>query len=53
MAVNLKRSAYEHIRQNLLYGKLPPGTVLSPMALAKEIGISHTPVRGSAQPARK
>jgi DNA-binding GntR family transcriptional regulator len=45
VAANLKRSAYEHIRQNLLCGKLPPGTLLSPVALAKEMGISHTPVR--------
>jgi DNA-binding GntR family transcriptional regulator len=44
-AGNLKRSAYEHIRQGLLWGKLPPGTLLSPAALAREIGISHTPVR--------
>jgi DNA-binding GntR family transcriptional regulator len=45
MATNLKRSAYEYIRQNLLCGKLTSGTFLSPVALAKELGISHTPVR--------
>jgi DNA-binding GntR family transcriptional regulator len=45
MATSLKRSAYEHIRENLLCGKLPPGTILSPVGLAKQLGISHTPVR--------
>jgi DNA-binding GntR family transcriptional regulator len=45
MATNLKRRAYEHIRLNLFNGNLPPGTILSPVVLAREIGVSHTPVR--------
>lgn len=40
----LKRRAYEHVR-NKLAGEMLPGTRLSPKMLAKEIGISHTPVR--------
>ena len=45
MIGNLKQRAYEHIRQNLLTGHYPPGSALSAVALAKEIGISQTPVR--------
>src|SRR5579859_2034234 len=45
MTVNLKQRAYEHIRQNLLAGRYQPGSALSAVALAKEIGISQTPVR--------
>jgi DNA-binding GntR family transcriptional regulator len=45
MTGNLKQRAYEHIRQNLLTGHYSPGTALSAVALAKEIGVSQTPVR--------
>jgi DNA-binding GntR family transcriptional regulator len=45
MSVNLKQRAYEHIRQNLLSGRYQPGSALSAISLAKEIGISQTPVR--------
>src|SRR5271169_1260355 len=45
MLTNLKIHAYEHIRKRLLSGDLAPGASLSPALLAKEIGISHTPVR--------
>jgi DNA-binding GntR family transcriptional regulator len=45
MSGNLKQRAYEHIRQNLLTGHYPPGASLSAVALAKEIGVSQTPVR--------
>lgn len=37
--------AYRHIRRKLAEGALPGGVRLSPAALAKEIGVSHTPVR--------
>lgn len=40
----LKKQAYEHVRRKLA-GDILPGARLSPKALAKEIGISHTPVR--------
>ena len=45
MATNLKKLAYDHIRMNLFNGNLSPGMLLSPVTLAKEIGVSHTPVR--------
>ncbi len=45
MSVNLKQRAYEHIRGNLLSGRYAPGTSLSAVVLAKEIGVSQTPVR--------
>jgi len=37
--------AYRHIRRKLIEGALPTGARLSPTALAREIGMSHTPVR--------
>jgi DNA-binding GntR family transcriptional regulator len=40
----LKKRAYEHVRRKLA-GEISPGARLSPKSLAKEIGISHTPVR--------
>jgi DNA-binding GntR family transcriptional regulator len=45
MATTLAHRAYEHIRGKLLHGNLPPGTRLGYRPLAKEIGISATPVR--------
>jgi DNA-binding GntR family transcriptional regulator len=45
MAVSLKERAYDHILGKLLGGGMPPGTKLSDIHLAKEIGISRTPVR--------
>jgi len=37
--------AYQHIRRKLAEGVFPVGMRLSPAALAREIGVSHTPVR--------
>jgi DNA-binding GntR family transcriptional regulator len=37
--------AYRHIRRKLIDGMLSSGARLSPVTLAEEIGISHTPVR--------
>ncbi|MBN1590615.1 MAG: GntR family transcriptional regulator [Pirellulales bacterium] len=45
MKTSLKETAYRHIRSKLLSRELKPGSSLSPRALAKEIGISFTPVR--------
>lgn len=45
MTQTLKDVAYSHIRGQLATGRLPSGTRVSPIALAKEIGISHIPVR--------
>lgn len=41
---NLAQRAYEHIQHNILSGSLPSGSVISEAALAKELGISRTPV---------
>ncbi len=41
----LREQAYKHIHGKLLSGELPAGHVLSELSLAREIGISRTPVR--------
>jgi DNA-binding GntR family transcriptional regulator len=41
----LAKMAYEVLRDSILNGKLVPGEVYKEMALAKELGISRTPVR--------
>ncbi|MBN2291835.1 MAG: GntR family transcriptional regulator [Pirellulales bacterium] len=43
--LTLKQRAYQYIRQAMSDGVLTAGDRLSPAALAKEIGISHIPVR--------
>lgn len=45
----LREQAYKHIHGKLLAGELPAGHVLSEHALAREIGISRTPVREAIQ----
>ncbi len=45
MNTTLKQRAYEHIRQKLISGRLPPGSRLCNRELAEEIGISFIPVR--------
>ena len=45
MSENLKRRAYAQIRADLESGKLVAGSTLSAAGLAKQLGISHTPVR--------
>ena len=45
MKTSLKETAYYHIRSKLLNRELKPGSSLSHRELAKEIGISFTPVR--------
>lgn len=45
MVVNNKKKVYDAIRHKLLLGELRPGTRLSEVALAKELGVSRTPVR--------
>lgn len=37
--------AYEHIREGILDGRYPTGTMLGEVALAESIGVSRTPVR--------
>src|SRR5688572_26253677 len=43
--VSLREQAYQHIRQKILVGHFPVNYRLSEVQLAKEIGISRTPVR--------
>ena len=45
MTESLKTRAYNHIRGALMAGLWPEGTFISPAKLAKQIGISYTPVR--------
>lgn len=42
---SLRQQAYQHIQRKILCGELPAGHVVSENTLAKEIGISRTPVR--------
>lgn len=41
---NLTRQAYTHLQQKILSGNLRPGSVVSESVLAKELGMSRTPV---------
>ena len=42
---NLRERAYRHIRERLLAGDIKGGERLNELSLAKELGISRTPVR--------
>ena len=41
----LSNLAYQHVRDGILRGDLPPGTVLAETELARSLGSSRTPVR--------
>lgn len=43
-ARNLAQRAYEQIQHNILSGTLPSGSVISEATLARQLGISRTPV---------
>lgn len=43
--VTKSEQAYERVREQILSGKLPPGSVLNQAALAVELGVSTTPLR--------
>lgn len=45
MMINQKQKAYQQIRQRLLFGDFAPSSRISHVALAKQIGVSRTPVR--------
>ena len=45
MKIPLKQKAYEYVLNKIMSGNLQPGTRLSEVAMAKEIGISPTPLR--------
>lgn len=42
---SLRQRAYQHIQRKILCGELPAGQVVSENLLAREIGMSRTPVR--------
>src|SRR3954465_7670210 len=42
--VSLAQKAYEHLQEGVLSGRLRSGAVISEAGLAKELGISRTPV---------
>lgn len=42
---SMKERAYRHIRSGLAAGQFRPGSQLSEMTIAKEIGVGRTPVR--------
>ena len=44
-SVSMRQQAYQHIQRKILCGELPAGHVVSENTLAKEIGVSRTPVR--------
>ena len=43
-AMSLAQKAYEHLQEGVLSGRIRSGAVISEAALAKELGISRTPV---------
>lgn len=43
--ISVRERAYQLIQQKILQGKMPPGTAVSEVALAQELGSSRTPVR--------
>lgn len=44
MTITTEKKAYDHLRRKLALGALPPGSRVSAIAVAKEMGISATPV---------
>ncbi|MEI7759466.1 MAG: GntR family transcriptional regulator [Thermoleophilia bacterium] len=46
---SLTDRAYDHLREAILSGDLPVGTILAEAALADQLGISKTPVRQALQ----
>ncbi|MHB1918062.1 MAG: GntR family transcriptional regulator [Acidimicrobiales bacterium] len=43
--LTLWERVYQHLQAEILEGRLLPGTVLSEVALAKELGVSRGPIR--------
>ncbi|MAM62230.1 GntR family transcriptional regulator [Maritimibacter sp. UBA3975] len=42
-------NVYEHLREQILSGEIPPGTRLTAPALAEKLGVSRSPVREAVQ----
>jgi len=51
--VTLADRAYEHVRGEILCGRLPVGSVIAEGTVADELGISKTPVRQALQTLRR
>jgi DNA-binding GntR family transcriptional regulator len=45
MSRDVVEFAHAEVRNSILHGKLPPGTAVSQVQLAKELGVSRTPLR--------
>jgi DNA-binding GntR family transcriptional regulator len=52
-AGTLADRAYDHVRREILCGKLPVGSIVAEGAVADELGISKTPVRQALQSLRR
>jgi DNA-binding GntR family transcriptional regulator len=50
---SLSERAYDHVRGEILRGRLPVGSVVAEGAVAKELGISKTPVKQALQTLRR
>jgi DNA-binding GntR family transcriptional regulator len=51
--MTLADRAYEHVRGEILGGRLPVGSVIAEGSVAEELGISKTPVRQALQTLRR
>ena len=51
--MTLADRAYEHVRGEILCGRLPVGSVIAEGTVAEELGISKTPVRQALQTLRR
>ena len=49
----LAERAYDHVRNEILCGRLPVGSVVAEGTVAEELGISKTPVRQALQSLRR
>ena len=49
----LTEAAYEHVRMNILRGRLGVGTIVAERDVADELGVSKTPVRQALQMLRR
>lgn len=50
---SLSERAYDHVRGEILRGRLPVGSVVAEGAVAKDLGISKTPVKQALQTLRR
>jgi DNA-binding GntR family transcriptional regulator len=50
---SLGERAYEHVRSEILRGRLPVGSIVAEGTVAEELGVSKTPVRQALQSLRR